>query len=192
MFFNKLKIGFTLIELLVVVSIVGLLSSVVLASLSDARESARIAKAVQELKQIETMIVLYINDTNQLPQQCSASCGPDDDPFLNSLGVSGWNGPYQAIWDREHPWGGSYSIVNYDFQGDGTIRTSIMLDDDASNTNTSDNSGIIPVSLLLKIDQQIDDGDLSTGKFVGDRRDTLHQSGGALTAENEGIYISDI
>jgi prepilin-type N-terminal cleavage/methylation domain-containing protein len=41
--FTKQNKGFTLIELLVVISIVGLLSSIVLASLNDARNKARVA-----------------------------------------------------------------------------------------------------------------------------------------------------
>lgn len=44
--------GFTLIELLVVIAIIGLLSSIVLASLSEARARGRYATAVEQMRAI--------------------------------------------------------------------------------------------------------------------------------------------
>ena len=57
------KQGFTLIELLVVISIIGLLSSVVLASLNSTRVKARDTKRVSEVRQLQTALQLYY-DTN--------------------------------------------------------------------------------------------------------------------------------
>lgn len=55
--------GFTLIELLVVISIIGLLSSVVLASLNSSRTKARDTRRISDIHQIGLAIRLYI-DTN--------------------------------------------------------------------------------------------------------------------------------
>ncbi|MEI7709222.1 MAG: type II secretion system protein [bacterium] len=59
--------GFTLIELLVVVAIVGLLSSVILASLNSARAKGRDAKRLQDMHQIQTALELYFSTNNQYP-----------------------------------------------------------------------------------------------------------------------------
>ena len=67
--------GFTLIELLVVISIVGLLSSVVLASLNSARQKARFAKKQAELAQLLSAVRTYYLDKDAMPVNANLSAG---------------------------------------------------------------------------------------------------------------------
>jgi type II secretion system protein G len=76
---KKTKYGFTLIELLIVIAIIGLLASIVLVSLSSARQKSRISKRAADLKQIQTALELYYNDNAGYPNpgwawhsQCNA------------------------------------------------------------------------------------------------------------------------
>lgn len=56
------KKGFTLIELLVVIAIIGLLSTLAVVSLNNARGKARDARRVSDIKTIQTAMDLYKGD----------------------------------------------------------------------------------------------------------------------------------
>lgn len=58
--------GFTLIELLVVIAIIGILASVVLASLGSSRAKARIAAAQGTMRSIQTGAAVCINDASPI------------------------------------------------------------------------------------------------------------------------------
>ncbi len=64
---TKNKNGFTLIELLVVIAIIGLLASIVLASLSSVRAKARDARRLSDINQLVTAIEMYYIDNNIYP-----------------------------------------------------------------------------------------------------------------------------
>ncbi|MBI4434544.1 type II secretion system protein [Candidatus Uhrbacteria bacterium] len=61
------KRGFTLIELLVVIAIIGLLSTLAVVAMSNARQKARDAKRVSDIKQIQSALDLYATDKNGYP-----------------------------------------------------------------------------------------------------------------------------
>lgn len=63
--------GFTLIELLVVIAIIGVLASIVLASLNSARRKSRDARRITDIKQVQLALELYfdasVGGTSQYP-----------------------------------------------------------------------------------------------------------------------------
>lgn len=59
--------GFTLIELLVVIAIIGILASVVLASLNSARKKSRDARRLADVKQLQVALELYFSSNSNYP-----------------------------------------------------------------------------------------------------------------------------
>jgi prepilin-type N-terminal cleavage/methylation domain-containing protein len=90
--------GFTLIELLVVISIIGLLSTVVLASLNTARARARDAKRAQELVQIRNALELYALDNDgQYPPTGSIHTSRGTVSLSSGCGSgTDWSDPFKA------------------------------------------------------------------------------------------------
>jgi len=119
--------GFTLIEILVGIAIIGVLSSIVLGSVSTIREKAREAKVKSELKSVRSAIAMLKQDTGKWPNGCTAgatsnpevpldnpqagikekpSAGTEDDCTWTQDEVNNWDGPYMKV--PVDPWGNSY------------------------------------------------------------------------------------
>ena len=84
--------GFTLIELLVVVAIIAILAAMLLPVLSQAREKARQAVCMSNLKQIGLAIECYVQDYGVFPP--AGSPNPNNPTQFNSAPWWSWkNGP---------------------------------------------------------------------------------------------------
>ena len=90
--------GFTLIELLVVIAIIGVLASVVLATVNTARSKAKVARAAVDLRQLVLVLNLYLDANNVYP--CF-------DHTWDPTREQAWSAPYIPIWPTP-PWGNTY------------------------------------------------------------------------------------
>jgi len=61
------KKAFTLVELLVVIAIIGLIATLSVIVLGNARSKSRDAKRVSDIKQIQTALELFFNDEGRYP-----------------------------------------------------------------------------------------------------------------------------
>ena len=92
--------GFTLIELMVVIAIIGMLSSVVLASLSSARVKARNVARNYEIEQLRSAFALGVDSNGNLPSSggsyacVSSSCYEGWSIYTANSGVDAVIAPF--------------------------------------------------------------------------------------------------
>jgi len=76
---KKRNEGFTLIEILFVIGIIGILSTIVLASINDARLKGNDTKRLSDMRQIQTALYMYYDDHNgNFPQENSSNGNWED------------------------------------------------------------------------------------------------------------------
>jgi len=122
---NQNKKGFTLIELLVVIAIIGLLSTLAVVALNNARQKSRDAKRVSDIKQVQTALELYFADQNAYPAGSGSTLGGasalcfDEDGFVAACDAGGTT--YMgAVPANPSPGGTAYT---YTQGGSGTTYT---------------------------------------------------------------------
>lgn len=81
--------GFTLVELLIVLAVLMTITAIAVPNLVAAIDSARIAKAVGDIRAMETEIALYESQNNKLPNTLADIGRPN---FLDP-----WGTPYQYL-----------------------------------------------------------------------------------------------
>jgi len=88
--FKKFKIqsAFTLIELLVVISIIGILSTLSVVALNNARSKARDARRLSDIKQINLALELYYNETGVYPPASGTLDANIAGLCLSDIGIS--------------------------------------------------------------------------------------------------------
>lgn len=85
MMMRKKQKGFTLIELLVVIAIIGLLATLAVVALNNARAKSRDARRISDIKQIQTALEMYYNDAAAYPTALGTQIATGSNTYMVSV-----------------------------------------------------------------------------------------------------------
>jgi type IV pilus assembly protein PilA len=142
---RKTEGGFTLIELLVVVLVIGIIASIAVTAYTRQIDKARVAAVAADLNTFHTGFLSFAADNDQFPPDSHLQA-----PYHLPNGVGVENYLPVRRWADKTPLGGFYNWEgpdNYPYAGISLFETTAE------------------PSILAMLDERIDDGDLSQGRF---------------------------
>jgi len=163
MLYKSKKSAFTLIELLVVIAIIGILATVSIISLSNARAKSRDAKRAGDIKQVQTALELFFNDNNRYPTATEWESGQ-----IYSTSTTGTSTYMQVIPSAPTPNDGSCSAnqnsISYNPSPDGSSYSISICLGNTTGTLTPGPKCLTPGGII--------DRDCSCGDDIVDPRDS--------------------
>lgn len=136
--------GFSLVELVITLTIMTILVGVVSMRSSGVTDRARATKIVETVEALRTPVMLYHEDTGQLPREYSGWTGASFHRLSADPGVAGWEGPYiegpiRRAWN---PTGAQVHLFSYVVPG-YTGGNGFDLDGDGSTDVTGNQGAMI-------------------------------------------------
>lgn len=119
---SALQKGFTLIEVMVVVVILSILAAIVVPRIMDNPDKARVAKAKQDIRALESALNLYKLDNFQYPTTDQGLDALVEKPASDPEPRNWKAGGYIARLPKD-PWGGDYQYLSPGEHGEIDIYT---------------------------------------------------------------------
>jgi len=165
--------SFTLIELIVVIAIIAILAAIIAPNAFKAIEKAKVSTAIGDFKTYKTAFYAYYADTGVWPIVGTAPLVGgvpsnwvpmvDNGLITNLKSLPSWDGPYLEKLKPMHPWAGIYGLDCYNRGKGSACDVGLFFEDTCYPYGSGGGTGCdVPHNAMLKIDQTVDDGNLSS------------------------------